>query len=60
MEKISLADCVRNEVLRTVEEEMNTLHQINRRASWIGHILRRNYLLKHVDEGKVDGKIDVT
>jgi hypothetical protein len=27
-----------------------------RKANWIGHILRRNCLLKHVIEGKVEGK----
>jgi len=41
---------VRNEeVLQRVKEEGNILHTINRRKSnWIGHILRRNCLLKHV------------
>jgi len=51
MEKISWTDCVGNEeVLSTVEEEMSILHQIKRsRANQIGHILRRNCLLKHVN-----------
>jgi hypothetical protein len=32
----------------------NSLPTIKRRkANWIGHILRRNCLLKHVTEGKV-------
>jgi hypothetical protein len=31
-----------------------------RRGIWIGHILRRNCLLKHVIEGKIDGRINVT
>jgi hypothetical protein len=31
-----------------------------RNAKWIGHILRRNCLLKHVIEGKVEGRIDMT
>jgi hypothetical protein len=30
------------------------------KAKWIGHILRRNCLLKHVIEGKIEGRIDVT
>ena len=49
-EKISRSDRVRNEdVLRRVKEERNTLHAMKRReGSWIGHILRRNCLLKHV------------
>jgi hypothetical protein len=34
---------------------------INRRkANWIGHILRRNCLLKHVIEGKLEGRIEIT
>jgi hypothetical protein len=61
MEKISWTDRVRNEVLQRVKEERNSLHTIKRRqANWIGHILRRNYLLKHVIEGKIEGKIEVT
>jgi hypothetical protein len=31
-----------------------------RKANWIGHVLRRNYLLKHVIERKIDGRIHVT
>jgi hypothetical protein len=50
---------VRNEeVLYTVKEKRNILYVIKRRgASLIGHILRRNCLLKHVIEGKIEGKI---
>jgi hypothetical protein len=29
-------------------------------ANWIGHILRRNCLLKHVIEGKLKGRIEMT
>ena len=25
-----------------------------RKVNWIGHILHRNYLLKHITEGKVE------
>jgi len=64
MEKTSWTDHVRNEeVLHTVKEERNSLHTIKRtKANWIGHILCRNCLLKHVIEGKirVEGWIDVT
>jgi hypothetical protein len=64
MEKISWTDRVRNEeVLHTsrVKEERNILHTIKRRkANWIDHILRRNCLLKHVIEGKVEGRIETT
>jgi hypothetical protein len=56
MEKISWTDRVRNEeVLHRVNEERNILHTIKRRkANWIGHILRRNCLLKHVIEGRIE------
>jgi hypothetical protein len=54
MEKISWTDRVRNEeVLHRVKEERNILHTVKgRKANWIGHILRRNCLLKQVIEGK--------
>jgi hypothetical protein len=29
-------------------------------ANLIGHVLRRNFLLKHVIEGKIKGRIEVT
>jgi hypothetical protein len=39
----------------------NIPHKIKRRkANWIGHILRRNCLLKHVIEGKLGGRIEMT
>jgi len=57
MGKISWTDRVRNEeVLLRVEEERNIVHTIKRmKANWIGHVLRRNCLLKHVTEGKIEG-----
>jgi hypothetical protein len=60
MEKISWNDRVRNEeVLHSVKEERNIVHTIKRRtANWIGHTLCRNSLLKHVIEGKLEGKIE--
>jgi hypothetical protein len=52
---------VRNEVLLTVKEQRNILHEISKRkANWIGHILRRNCLLQQVIEGKIEGGIEVT
>jgi hypothetical protein len=62
MEKISWTDHVRNEeVLLTVKEQRNILHEIcNRKANWIGYILRRNCLLHLVTEGKIKGEIEVT
>jgi hypothetical protein len=62
MEKISWTDRVRNEeVLHRVKEDRNILHAIKRRkANWIGHILCRNCLLKHVIEGKLEGRTEMT
>jgi hypothetical protein len=52
---------VRNEILHRVKEEKNILHTIKRwKANWIGHILRRNCLLKHVTEGKIEGRTEET
>ena len=61
-EKISWIDHVRNEeVLLRVNEQRNILHAIRKwKANWIGHILRRNCLLKQVIEGKIKGEIEVT
>jgi hypothetical protein len=62
MEKISCTDRVRNEeVLLSVKEQRNILHEINKRtANWIGHILRRNCLLQQVIEEKIKGGIELT
>jgi hypothetical protein len=52
---------VRKEVLRRIKEGRNILHTIIiREANWIGHILRRKCLLKHVFEGKTEGRMEVT
>jgi hypothetical protein len=46
---------------RAKEERNNILQTIKRgKANWIGHILRRKCLLKHVTEGKIEGRIEVT
>jgi len=52
---------VRNEeVLLRVNEQRNILREIRkRRANWIGHILRRNSLLKQVIEGRIKGETEV-
>ena len=62
MEKISWIDHVRNEeVLLRVNEQRNILREIRKRkANWIGHILRKNCLLKQVIEGKIKGEMNVT
>jgi hypothetical protein len=61
MEKISWTDHVRDEeVLLRVKEQRNILHEIcKQKANWIGHILRSNYLLLQVTEGKIKGGIEV-
>jgi hypothetical protein len=53
---------VRNdEVLLTVKEQRNILHEISKRKdNWIGHILRTNCLLRQVIEGNIKGGIEVT
>jgi hypothetical protein len=62
MEKISWIDHVISEVvLLRFKDQMNILHETSKRtANWIGHILRRNCLLRQVTEGKIKGEIEVT
>jgi hypothetical protein len=62
MEKISWINHVRNEeVLLRINEQRNILHEIRKRkANWIGHIIRRNCLVKKVIEGKIKGEMEVT
>jgi hypothetical protein len=56
MEKITWTDHVKREVLQRVNVERNVVQTIKRRkANWVGHILRRNWLLKQVTEGKKEG-----
>jgi hypothetical protein len=44
-----------------IKEQRNILHEISKRkANCIGHVLRRNYLLQQVIEGKIKGGIEVT
>jgi hypothetical protein len=51
--KNSYADCVKNEdPFHRVKEESNILHKIKMKATSIGHILHRHYLLRHVIEEK--------
>jgi hypothetical protein len=47
---------VRNdEVLHRFKEKRNCPHAIKRRkTNWIGHILHRNCLLKHIIVGKIE------
>ena len=49
------------EVLHRVNEERNIIHTVKgKKVDWIGHILRRNCLLKYVMEGKIEEGIEVT
>jgi hypothetical protein len=49
------------EELQRVKEERNNIHKIkSRKTDWISHIFCKNYLLKHVIEGKTEGRIEVT
>ena len=47
-------------------ETWKVLHEVTeyptynkKEANWIGHTFRRNYLLKQVTEGKIEGGIEV-
>jgi hypothetical protein len=61
MEKISWSDRVRNEEVLCRLKDRNILHAIKtRKASWNCHIWRRNCLLKHIIEPKIEGRIEVT
>jgi hypothetical protein len=59
--EISWTDSVRNErVLRRVKEERNIIHTTERRKdNRIGHILRRNCVLTHITERKIEEGIEV-
>jgi len=58
---ISWTDCVRNEVLQRVKEDKNILQTTKTsKANWIGDILCRSCLLRHVTEGKTEGRTEVT
>ena len=45
-----------SEVLPGVREERHFIHTVKKRrkAKWLGHVLYRNCLLKHVIEGKIE------
>jgi len=61
MEKIRWTDRLRNEeVLHGVKEESNILRTVIGRKAGVGHMLRGNCLLRHVIEGKREGRVDVT
>ncbi|KAI5715694.1 hypothetical protein M8J77_020891 [Diaphorina citri] len=57
MENIKWSDKIRNEeVLRRVEEERNIVKTIKKRkASWVGHILRRDCIQRKIMDIKFEG-----
>jgi hypothetical protein len=57
--KVTWTDRMRNEeALHSGKEERTNLCKMKRRkANRIGHILRRNCLMKNVIEGKMEGRI---
>ena len=59
MGKITWTDHVRNEKeFQRVMDERNVLQAVKRRkANLIGHILRRNCLIRHFIEGEIEGRI---
>ena len=58
MERVSWSEKKTNEqVLREVKEERSLLENVvKRKKNWIGHIVRGEGLLKHVMEGRMEGK----
>ena len=56
--KLGATDRARNGVLHRVPEESNIIHTVkSMKANWVGHNLRSNCLLKHVTEGKIEGRV---
>jgi hypothetical protein len=52
--------CYESEVLHKLEEERNIPHRIKRmKDNWVGPVLPRNCLLKHVTEEKTEEMIEV-
>jgi len=50
-----------DQALNRVNEDRNIVHTTKKRnANSFGHILRGNYLVNHVIEGKIEGMIDGT
>lgn len=56
LEKINWTRRIRNEeVLRMIGEERQLLETIRSKRNWIGHVIRRECLLKGMIEGTVQG-----
>ena len=61
MENVSWKDRVRIEEVRQSVKEVRRAICIRKRgeADWLGHVWRRNCLLKHVIGGKINGRTEV-
>jgi hypothetical protein len=59
MDKTISTELVRNEeVLHREKEERNILQKVKERIfKWIGQFSHRNYILKDVMEGKIEGRM---
>ena len=63
MEKIGRTERVRSEVVHRVNwgNQYSTYNKkTTSEANWIGHVVGRNCLLKHIIEGKIEVGIEVT
>jgi hypothetical protein len=56
IEKISCADRVKEVLLEVKGERKIIQTRTRRKDNWIGYILLRNYPLKYVIEGNIEGK----
>jgi hypothetical protein len=58
---VSETDRVKNEVGQRVKEENNISRKAKgRKSDWVGHILRRKFLLQQVIEENIKRGIEVT
>ena len=48
------------EKLRNMTKGLEKRTVNRRKGNWIGHMLRRNWLLRHVTEGKIEGRMGLT
>jgi len=61
IKKISWTNRMKNEeALHRAKEKRNILHAVKRmKANWIGYSLSGNWLIKHIVEGSIEGRIEV-
>jgi len=63
LENVSLTDLEKNILLLCTKEERNILRiseTHRRKANWIAHIPRGNWLLKYVMEGRIEERVEMT